>query len=59
MLDIAFCVFAVWLTFVLPNHSPAFREQINKICEEQYGVSYDEIIEELDDLWNGDLDDFE
>ena len=59
VLDIAFCVFAVWLTFVLPNHSPAFREQINKICEEQYGVSYDEIIEELDDLWNGDLDDFE
>ncbi|MDE7248202.1 MAG: hypothetical protein K2N43_09990 [Lachnospiraceae bacterium] len=50
-LDILFCVFAVWLTFVLPNHSPKFREELNKACEQQYGVSYDEIMEEFEDIW--------
>lgn len=55
-LDILFFVFAIWLTFFLPNQSPEFREELNKACEEQYGVSYDELMEELEDVWEGDLD---
>lgn len=56
VLDILFFIFAIWLTFFLPNQSPGFREELNKACEEQYGVSYDELMEELEDLWEGDID---
>ena len=51
-LDIAFCVFAVWLVFSLPKLSPSLTEEVNKICEEQYGVSYDEMMEEIYDMWD-------
>lgn len=51
-LDIAFCVFAVWLVFSLPKLSPSLTEEVNKICEEQYGVSYDEMMEEICDMWD-------
>lgn len=53
-LDISFCVFAIWLAFVLPFRSPEFHEELNKACEEQYGVSYDELMEELEDVWEGE-----
>lgn len=55
-LDVLFCIFAVWVAFVLPNQSPKFRNELNKACEQQYGVSYDELIEELEDMWEGDID---
>ena len=57
-LDIAFCVFAVWLVFALPTLSPKLKEEVNKACEEQYGVSYDEMMEEIYDMWNGDFDSY-
>ena len=50
-LDTAFCVLALWITFILPNHSPEFREELNRVCEQQYDVSYDEIVEELGNVW--------
>lgn len=53
-LDIAFCVFAVWLVFSLPKLSPDLTEEVNKMCEEQYGVSYYEMMEEIYDTWGVD-----
>lgn len=50
-LDIVFCVFAVWLVFALPTLSPELTEEVNKACEEQYGISYDEMMEEIYDMW--------
>lgn len=52
-LDAAFCVLSLWLFFVLPSQSPEFREKLSKICEQQYDISYDELIEELGNMWNG------
>lgn len=51
-LDVALCTFGVWLMFALPSISPELTEEVNKMCEQQYGVSYDEMMEEIYDLWN-------
>lgn len=52
--DIAFCVFAVWLVFALPGISPELTEEVNRICEDQYGISYDEMMDEIYDMWDMD-----
>lgn len=54
VLDVVLCVSAVWLVFSLPSLSPGLTEEVNKICEEQYGVSYDEMMEEIYDMWDFD-----
>lgn len=54
VLDVTFCVFAVWLVFSLPKLSPDLTEEVNKMCEEQYGVSYYEMMEEIYDMWDFD-----
>lgn len=54
VLDLVFCIFAVWLVFSLPKLSPELTEEVNKVCEEQYGVSYDEMMEEIYDMWDFD-----
>lgn len=51
-LDIVLCSVSVWLLFALPDLSPELTEEINKVCEEQYGISYDEMMEEIYDLWD-------
>lgn len=28
-------------------------DEVNKVCEEQYGVSYYEMMEEIYDMWDG------
>lgn len=53
-LDLAFCTFAVWLVFALPTISPELTEEVSRMCEQQYGVSYDEMMEEIYDMWNID-----
>lgn len=55
LLDIALCASAVWLLFALPSLSPELTEEVNRVCEEQYGVSYEEMMEEIYDMW--DMDD--
>lgn len=50
-LDIVLCVSAVCLVFALPHLSPDFQEEVNKACEEQYGVSYDEMMEEFYEMF--------
>lgn len=52
-LDVSFLILALWLVFFLPNRSPQFREDLNNACEQQYGVSYDELIEEMENVWDG------
>lgn len=51
-LDIVLCVSAICLVFALPHLSPEFQEEVNKACEEQYGVSYDEMMEEFYDMFD-------
>lgn len=53
-LDVTLCVFSVWLVFSLPNIAPSLVDEMNKVCEEQYGISYDEMMDEIYDLWNFD-----
>lgn len=53
-LDIALFAFAIWFILSLPNLPSSFQEEFNKACEEQYGVSYDELMEEIQDAWEGD-----
>lgn len=48
------CVAAVWLVFSLPSLSPELTEEVNRICEEEYGVSYYEMMEEVYDMWDYD-----
>lgn len=50
-LDIVLCVSAVYLVFALPKISPELTEEVNKVCEEQYGISYDEMMEEIYDMF--------
>lgn len=49
-LDVVLCVSAVYLVFALPKLSPELTEEVNKVCEEKYGVSYDDIMEEFYDI---------
>lgn len=51
-LDIVLCVSAVCLVFALPHLSPELQEEVNKACEEQYGVSYDEMMEEFYEMFD-------
>ena len=51
-LDIVLCVSAVCLVFALPHLSPEFQKEVNKACEEQYGVSYDEMMEEFYEMFD-------
>lgn len=53
-LDIAFFAFSFWLVFSFLPTSPELTEEVNKIYEEQYGISYDEIMEKIYDMWNID-----
>lgn len=53
-LDVVLCVSAVLLVFALPSFSPELTEEMNSIFEEQYGISYDEMMDEFYDMW--DLD---
>lgn len=53
-LDIALCAFSVWLVFSLPRISPELTDEVNKIFEEQYGVSYDEMMDDIYEMWEMD-----
>lgn len=52
--DIAFCAFSVWLVFAIPTVAPELIDELNKVCEEQYGVSYDEMMDQINELWDMD-----
>lgn len=53
-LDVCFCIFALWIAFILPNQSPQFRKELNNAFEQQYGFSYDELMEEMENVLEGD-----
>lgn len=55
-LDIVLCISAVWLVFALPKISPEMTEEVNKACEEQYGISYYEMLEEFYDMFGVEYD---
>lgn len=55
-LDIVLCISAVWLVFALPHISPELTEEVNQVCEEQYGISYDEMMEEIYDMFGLEYD---
>jgi len=51
-LDVALCISAVYLVFALPRIAPELMDDVNKVCEEQYGVSYEEMMEEIYDMFD-------
>ncbi len=53
-LDVCFCIFSFWLVLVLPNQSPPFRKELNTLFEQQYGVSYDEFMDEINNILEGE-----
>ncbi|MBO5472691.1 MAG: hypothetical protein J6A08_02725 [Lachnospiraceae bacterium] len=50
--DILLCAGSVYLVINLPTLMPEIVDEVNEMCEEQYGFSYDELMEELDKIWN-------
>lgn len=52
-LDVVLCISAVYLVFALPRiASPEMMDEFNKVFEEQYGVSYDEMMEEFYEMFD-------
>lgn len=51
-LDITLCVFSVYLVLALPDIMPEMVDEINQMCEEQYGMSYEEILDEIYEMWD-------
>mgnify|MGYP006922122729 FL=1 len=56
VLDVVLCVSAVWLVFSLPRLSPELTEEVNKVCEEKYGISYYEMMDEIYDMWDEEFE---
>lgn len=50
VLDIVLFVSAIWLVFSLPRVAPELMDEFNKVCEQQYGVSYEELMDEIHDM---------
>lgn len=47
VLDVSLCVFSVYLVFALPDIMPEMVDEVNQMCEDQYGVTYEEILDEM------------
>ena len=56
-MDILLCVGSVYLVINLPKLMPDMVEEVNEMCEEEYGISYYELMDELENLWNTDESD--
>lgn len=54
-LDISLFAFAIWFIVSLPSFPQSFQDEFNKACEQQYGVSYDELMEDIQDMWENDM----
>jgi hypothetical protein len=53
VLDILVCVGSVYLVFNLPTLMPDMVDEVNEMCEEQYGISYDELMDEINEMIQG------
>lgn len=53
-MDILLCVGSVFLVINLPKLMPDMVEEVNEMCEEEYGISYYELMDELENMWNTD-----
>lgn len=51
VLDIAICIFSVYLVFALPDIMPEMVNEVNQMCEDRYGITYDEMLDELYEMW--------
>ena len=56
-MDILLCAGSVYLVINLPKLMPDMVEEVNEMCEEEYGISYYELMDELENLWNTDESD--
>lgn len=52
--DILLCAGSVYLVVNLPTLMPEMVNEVNEMCEEEYGFSYYELMDELDNIWNMD-----
>lgn len=52
VLDVVVCISSVYLAFALPEIMPEMMDEVNEMCEEKYGMSYDEIMDEFYEIWD-------
>jgi hypothetical protein len=53
LLDVLLCVGSVYLVFNLPKIMPDMVDEVSEMCEERYGMSYEELMDELNDMIQG------
>lgn len=52
VLDVALCALSVYLLFALPDIMPEMMDDVDKICEQQYGMSYEEFMDQIYEMWD-------
>lgn len=52
VLDIVLCISSVYLVFALPDIMPEMVDEVNEMCEDRYGMTYDEFMDELYEMWD-------
>lgn len=50
--DILLCIGSVYLVINLPALMPDMVDEVSEMCEEQYGFTYEELMDELNDIWS-------
>jgi hypothetical protein len=53
VLDILLCVGSVYLLFNLPTLMPDMVDEVSEMCEDRYGISYEELMDEINDMIQG------
>jgi hypothetical protein len=53
VLDVLLCVGSVYVVFNLPTLMPDMVDEVNEMCEDRYGISYDELMNEINEMIQG------
>jgi hypothetical protein len=53
VLDVLLCVGSVYLVFNLPKIMPDMVDEVSEMCEERYGMSYEELMDEINGMIQG------
>jgi hypothetical protein len=53
VLDVLLCIGSVYLLFNLPTLMPDMVDEVSEMCEDRYGISYEELMDEINDMIQG------
>jgi hypothetical protein len=53
VLDVLLCVGSIYLVFNLPTLMPDMVDEVSEMCEDRYGMSYEELMDELNEMIQG------